>query len=106
MKLKTLVLTLAAGAFAASAIAADTNFTPANMSGSSPASSEAKSRQAAPQAQPASSEPGFWDREGKRSGLAGTGGNFGNNVKKMWGVPDWFKNQQEEYKKRHPETDR
>lgn len=105
MNLKTIMMTLAAAGLASAAIAADTNFAPANMSGNGPAA-EVKDRPVVQRAEPKDKEPGFWDREGKRSGLAGTGEGFGTSVKKLWHVPDWFQKQQDEYKARHPETDR
>ena len=40
--------------------------------------------------------PGFWDKEGERSGLGGSGSRFGTFVKNLNPVP-FFKEQKEKY---------
>lgn len=58
--------------------AGETNFKPANMSGDAPAAESTRPAKPAP-----SNEPGFWDREAKRSGLDRAG--------EMLNPANWFK---------------
>ncbi len=55
-------------------------------------------REAAKTNAPAKSngQPGFWDKEGERSGLGGSGSRMGNFVKNLNPVP-FFKEQKERY---------
>jgi len=106
MSIRALVLTLAFVSFAGAAWAGNTNISPANMSSAAPAA-EAKSRPAASERAKAAAqrEPGFWDREAKRSGLAQTGEGWGSNVRKLFHIPQYFKDQEAAYNQRNPGTD-
>ena len=86
------------------ACAAETNFGPSNMSGNAPAAESKKIRPAESAAK--STEPGFWEKEAKRSGLAGTGDGFKKKVGGIFGAPDFFKKQSEAYKARNAGTDK
>ena len=99
LTISALLLAVSAGA----AWATDSNFTPANMSGNSATATETKSRPAQP-AEP--KQPGFWDRESARSGMAANGEAFGKSVRSLWHIPDFFKNQESSYKQRHPNSDK
>ena len=95
-------LTFAALACASLAMAAETNFSPANMSGNQPAVETKRPAAAAPK----NTEPTFWDREAERSGLSTTGGNFKSGLTSFFHLPDWFKKKEDEYRQRHPQSDR
>ena len=57
-----------------------------------------EAKKSAPQ-NPADKKPGFWDREGERSGLGSSGNKVGTFFKNLNPVP-FFKNQQEKYNER------
>ena len=79
MNIKTaIILAAAVIVTAGSAFAGETNFKPANMSGDAPAAESTR-----PPKAPPSNEPGFWDREAKRSGLDRAG--------EMLNPANWFK---------------
>ena len=47
--------------------------------------------------------PGFWEKEGERSGLGSTGSNVGNFFRNLNPAP-FFKNQEERYQQRKTAT--
>lgn len=79
------------------AFAAETNFKPANMSGSAPAEEGVSRARQAEEAR--STEPTFWDKEGKRSGLADTAQATKNGFVDFF-QGKWLKEQEEKYKAR------
>jgi len=96
-----------ASAFLGMAHAATMNFSPANMSGDEPYQGEYKSRVKPGKffAKDPNKEPGFWDKEFKRSGLQGTGkklkgfvggvfSSIGRNIKNPG---DFFQKQEGKY---------
>lgn len=89
---------------AGSVWAAEMQFEPANRSGSAPAPEYSEERKAKKEKV---REPGFWDREYERSGLKGTSESLSQSTEKMGGVfsGDFFKNQSENYRARHPKTE-
>lgn len=60
---------------------------------------EQRAKKEAEKSNPSPKKPGFWDREGERSGLSGTGQGISGFLKKLNPAP-FFKNQQEKYEAR------
>ena len=85
-------------AFAAQA--AQMNFKPANSSSAAVAENKSRMPVSAPQAP---SGEGFWEKEGKRSGLAETANGMGASLRDFFGF-GWVKQKEDEYRTRNPKS--
>lgn len=88
--------------FAGAAFASDINFKPANSSGTAVAENKSRPPAPAPQAS-GSSQPGFWEKEGKRSGLSDTAHGIGGSVRNFFRF-GWIKQKEDEYRTRNPQS--